>query len=336
VLADLRGENGRGEVRGHGRGSERDRRGDRIALLRHGGRAAAAGRGRLERLGHVGLHQQCHVAGELAAAAGKYRQRRGDLGEPVAMAVPRRVRQRQLELGRELFGDRKPGVAERGERAGGAAELEHQVLTSQPRKPGARARERGAVAGELEPERDRQRVLQPGAAGDRRRAVALRLRGEARARAVEIGDERVDDGRKLQHLGGVDDVLAGRAPMDEARRFGGRLLHLGSQRLDQRDCEVAGGDRRLRERIEVEPVRPARGHDRRHRRSRDHSGRGFRARQRRLHVQHALDARAVREDRAHRGAREQRAMEAEGGNGIGHGRMRPARVDLCQRRANPG
>ena len=121
--------------------------------MRHGRRAAAPVGGRLEGFRHVGLHQQRDVAGDLAAGAGENRKRRRDLGEPVAVAVPGRVRQRQIEQCGEPLGDLDPAVAERGEGAGGAAELQHQRLAAQPPQPLARARKRRRVAGELEPER---------------------------------------------------------------------------------------------------------------------------------------------------------------------------------------
>ena len=53
-------------------------------------------------------------------------------------------------------------------------------------------------------------------------------------------------------VAGIDDVLAGRAPMHIARGLGIRLGDVGRQRLDERDREVAGPRRGLGQRGEVE------------------------------------------------------------------------------------
>ena len=98
------------------------------------------GAGGLEGLGHLGLHQERDVAGDLAAGAGEDRECRRDLGEPVAVAVPGRFRQRQVEQGGKPLGDVEARVAERRERAGRAAELQHQRLPAQSPQPLARAR----------------------------------------------------------------------------------------------------------------------------------------------------------------------------------------------------
>ena len=88
----------------------------------------------------------------------------------------------------------RPAIVERGERADGAAELQHQRLPAQPPQPLARARQRRRIARELEPERHRQRVLHPGAPDRGGAAVAPGQRGEAVDGFVEIGDEGVDGG----------------------------------------------------------------------------------------------------------------------------------------------
>ena len=135
VLLDLRGHDGREQIGRDGRRRERRSSGGRIALVRHGGGAAAPGRRRLEGFGHVGLHQERNVAGDLAAGAGEDRKCRCDFGQPVAVAVPRRFRQRQIEQGGQPLGDVEPAIVERGERADRAAELQHQRLPPQPPQP---------------------------------------------------------------------------------------------------------------------------------------------------------------------------------------------------------
>ena len=58
-------------------------------------------------------------------------------------------------------------------------------------------------------------------------------------------------GAQFEHQRGVDDVLAGRAPMHVARGCRIGLGDLGGQRVDQRDGDVAGGRGRLGQRREV-------------------------------------------------------------------------------------
>ena len=131
-------------------------------------------------------------------------------------------------------------VAEGRERAGRAAELQRQRLAAQALQPQLRAVQRRGIFRELQPERHRQRMLQPGAGDHRGMAVLTRQCGKARDRAASVGEQRVDAGAQAEHGAGVDDVLAGRAPMHIARGLGIRLGDVGRQRLDQRDGEIAG------------------------------------------------------------------------------------------------
>ena len=72
----------------------------------------------------------------------EHRERRGDLRQPVAVAVPWRVRRRQVEQRRQPIGDGKPVLAERRQRARSAAELQRQRFPAQASQPLARARQR--------------------------------------------------------------------------------------------------------------------------------------------------------------------------------------------------
>ena len=163
VLLHLAGDDGGEQVRRDGRGRDADGGGVGIALVRQVDGFAAVRARRLVRFADLGLHQQRDVARDLAAGAGEDRERGGDLGEPVAVGVPGRVRRRQVEQRGQPVGDREAVLAERRQRAGGAAELQRQRLLAQPAQPLARARQRRRIARELEPERHRQRVLQRGA-----------------------------------------------------------------------------------------------------------------------------------------------------------------------------
>ena len=151
----------------------------------------------LEGFADIGLHHQRHVAGDLAAGAGEDGEHGGGLRDAVAMGVPGRLGQRQFEFLRQPFGDQQSLVAERGQRAGGAAELQRQRLAAQPPQPRPRAMQGRGIFGELEPERHRQRVLQPGAGDHRGVAVLPRQFGKARDGAVGIGEQRIDAGAQV-------------------------------------------------------------------------------------------------------------------------------------------
>ena len=152
----------------------------------------------------------------------------------------------------QLFRDLQSLVAEGGQRAGRAAELQRQRLAAQALQPQLRAVQRRGIFGELQSERHRQRMLQPGAGDDRGMAVLTRQSGKACDGAIDVGEQRVDAGAQAEHGAGIDDVLAGRAPMHIARGFGIHLGDVGRQRLDERDGEVAGPGRGLGQRGEVE------------------------------------------------------------------------------------
>ena len=94
VILHLGGEDRGGEVGRHGRGTQRARGRDRIALVRHGGGAAAAFARRLKSFGDIGLHHQRNVARDLAATAGEDREHGSGFGDAVAMGVPGRLGQR--------------------------------------------------------------------------------------------------------------------------------------------------------------------------------------------------------------------------------------------------
>ena len=252
MVLHLRRKDRRREVGGHGGRRQRTGCRNRIALVRHGGGAAAAFARGFERFANVGLHHQRNVARDLAAGAGDDGENRGRFRDAVTVGVPGRIGQGQLEHLGQLFRDLPSLVAEGGERTGRTAELQRQRLAAHALQPQFRAVQRGGIFGELQPERHRQRVLQPGAGDHRGVAVLTRQAGKAGDRAIDVGEQRVDAGAEAEHGAGIDHVLAGRAPMHIARRRGIRLGDIGRQRLDEGDGKIAGPGRGVGQRGEVE------------------------------------------------------------------------------------
>ena len=252
VVLHLRRKDRRRQIGRHGRSTQRAGGRHRIALVRHGGRAAAAFARGFEGFADIGLHHQRDVARDLAAGAGEDGEHGGCFGDAVAVGVPGRIGQRQIEFARKPFRDRQSLVAERRERAGRAAELQRQRFAAQPLQPFSRAVQRRGIFGELQPERHRQRVLQPGAGHHRRIAMLSRQCRKTRDGAAGVGEQRIDAGAQAEHGAGIDDVLAGRAPMDIARGISVGLRDMGGQRLDEGDREVAGSRRGVSQGCEVE------------------------------------------------------------------------------------
>ena len=162
---------------------------------------------------HLGLHQQLHVEGDLAAGAGDQAEEAADLGDAVAHGVPGNLRLAELKFLHQLDLALQPVLAERGQRAGGAAEFAHQHARPQLLQALLVALEGGEQGRHLVAEGDRHRLLQVAAPGHRRVAVFLGQRGQRIGDGVDV---LLDDVERLAHLqdgGGVGDVLGGGAPM---------------------------------------------------------------------------------------------------------------------------
>ena len=140
------------------------------------------------------------------------------LGDAVAGDVPGDRRVAEFEFARE-FGaapDDFGAFAERGQRAGRAAELSEQDTRPELRQPLGVAIERRQPDRRLVAEGYRQCVLQMGASCHWRVAIAAREVGQVAPRCRKIGIKQVKPVADLKHHGGVHDVLSCRAPMQPA------------------------------------------------------------------------------------------------------------------------
>ena len=126
---------------------------------------------------------------------------------------------------------------------------------------------------------------------------------------LSVGDQGIDRRAQLEHERGVDDVLAGRAPVHVARRARIGLGDLGGERIDQRDGDIAGGGGRFAQRRDVVAFGARRLGDRVDGARRNDADLRLGARQRDLEIEHALQARAIVERRAHGRARDQRSEQ---------------------------
>ena len=234
--------------------------------MRHGRGTAAPGAGRLEDLAGLGLHQQADIATELAEATGHQAEHAGELHQAVTLGVPGLFGQSQAQLLGQRRGHRQGLFAERGERPRGAAELQHQQARAQLAQALAVPGQGTEQAGELHAQGHRGGVLQPGAPGQRRVGMPFGLVRQDLGKTLQILLEQGQRTAQLQHQAAVHGVLAGGAEMHVA------LVQFGA----------AG---RL---------------DRRHRRRGNHLGARLGAGQGGLEVEHALQAAAVGEHRAHR------------------------------------
>ena len=144
-------------------------------------------------------------------------------------------------------------VAERGERAGGAAELQRQRLAAQPPQALRERCRAAAYSASLSPNGIGSACCsQVRATTGVWRCCRASLAKPAIG-AVDIGEQRFDRRRAEPSIVAVSiDILAGRAPMHIARGVGVRLGDLRGQRLDQGDREIAGARRGLGQCGEIE------------------------------------------------------------------------------------
>ena len=137
-----------------------------------------------------GLHQQLHVEGDLAAGAGDETEEAADLGDAVAHGVPGNIGLAELEFLHQFGLALQPVLAERGQRAGGAAEFADQHARAQLLEALLVALESAEQSRHLVAEGDRHRLLQVAAPGHRRVAVFLGELGERVGNGVRCRPRR--------------------------------------------------------------------------------------------------------------------------------------------------
>jgi len=201
--------------------------GHRVGLLRHGRGAAAAAR----HLAHLRLAEEDEVFPHLAEAAGDKGKPAAQLSQGVALAVPGQGRRGQLEFGGQALHHRDAVFAQRRQGAGGPAQLHGFEARAQFGEALAMAPERRQPAGGLEPEGGRRGDLRAGARRHHQAAMGPGLAGERGDHRLQAGRQQVECVAQPQHEAGVEDVLAGRPPVDVGRR---PLADAFAQRLDQR------------------------------------------------------------------------------------------------------
>lgn len=312
MFLDHRGKHGGDEGRHADGGRQSDCAADGILFVRHGGRTAAARRGRLERFADFGLGKERNITGDLAERADEQTEDGGDFGEAVAGGVPRYGGQRKIEIFRERGGYGGAARIESGQSADGAAKLKHERAAARGTKARGVAIESVKPAGSFEAESDGRGLLQPGASGEQGAGVGFGNFCNGGSEAREIAIEKIERIAKLEDRGGIERVLAGGAPMNETG--GGRVMggNQSGERVDERDGEVAGLRGFLGEKVE----RKKRGHALRFDGARGGFWRDGGANQstgeRGLKIEDGLQAAGIGKNFEHRGRSEQGIEQASG------------------------
>src|SRR5581483_2305975 len=277
-------------------GCEDGSTGDRVAFLRHGGGTAATLPGGLGEFADFGLRVQRKVAGHLAEGSGQQRERGCDFGDTVAVGVPGKIGERELQFLGECLSHVEAAVVEAGQGSCGAAELQHQGSRTEFAQTGAVPDECDEVAGGLEPEDGGNGLLQPGAGGQRCGYVPFGETGDNGAEPFEFGGDEAQGVAQLQNQASIDGVLAGSSPVHVA---GGVLVLFADEfgeLPNHGDGEVAGIDGAAGENVEVEELGAAMtGNCARGGGGNDSCAR-FGAGERRFEIEHALEAAGVGEE----------------------------------------
>ena len=144
---------------------------------------------------------------------------------------------RQVEFSGQGGADRHAVRPQRRQCADGAAKLQGDIVLKIADQADAHADEAGGPVRRLEGEGDRHRLLQKSAAGHDGVFVGLGKLDTGADGGGDIGKDQLQTASCLHHQGGIDDILAGRAPMDPAACV---LGDMGRQSLDQRNSRIAG------------------------------------------------------------------------------------------------
>ena len=159
------------------------------------------------------------------------------------MCVPRYRRDGEPESGRQRVGDLKTVGSKGGKCAGGPAELEDRCGLEHRVQPTAGAMESVGPAGGFEPERDRGCLLEPRPTGHGGISVSMGLFSSGSGGPMQVMHHSGDRAAKLKHECGVENVLAGRAPMDIASRVwiasrdgGGEMANQGNHDVPVVSC----------------------------------------------------------------------------------------------------
>ena len=224
----------------------------------------------LVHLADLGLRQQRHVARRLADRARGHAQRRRQLGDALARAVPGQERHRQPQLLAEEADHRRPGRAQRRQRARRAAELDRELRAPRSRRA-APPRRRGPTS---QPAALSPKVIGSACCSSVRPAISVwRWRSASRAAARAAPSRSATSGTSARRA--ISIAAVSRMSWLVAPRWTSPPAepgHARGERAHQRRHRVAGRRRRAADRRDVEAARRGR-RARSRRRSRARTGR---------------------------------------------------------------
>lgn len=180
------------------------------------------------------------VAGNFVDGGGQEAERDSDLRDAVPVGMPGDCGEGKRKLLGEKLRDDGPLRAECSERADGASELEDEAAFPKRKKASTVAEKCIEPARNNEAERSRKCLLQPCAGNDGCAAVCIGDGAERITKRVEIAHDFGSGGAKLENEASVDNVLACRTPMNEARCVGVVFGDEMRQLFDEGNGEVAG------------------------------------------------------------------------------------------------
>src|SRR5208283_2338929 len=241
-------------------------------------------------LGDFGLPVEGDVTRNLAQRAGAQTQSGGDFGDAIAMRVPGNRRQREAQIVGQGFGDFRPAATESGKGADGAAELQRQHARLDFGEPLAMARNSVEPAGHDEAKGSGQGLLHPRASDNGSGTMRFGKRDEGSREASQVLIDEIERAADLQNTTSIDSILAGGAPMNEARRVFILVSDKFGEFPDKWNGQIAGQGGVFGDSGEIEILRAAPGGDDLRLGYRNNSGCGFGAGKSGFKIEHALDA----------------------------------------------